>query len=225
MKKTLCGTTLLLCLMVFGGVPVARAAPITIFSNLGPGDTHGTNLTGTDNSSFPNYLVARGFSAVNSAKLDSVDIGVFDQPSLGNSFVIQLRSDAAGLPGAILESWSTSAPEVSGSVSPTNPPLLSLSSVIHPSLSAATNYWLAAGSATSGGWWTAPPGSPNQLFSVSLDGGATFFTLDPNNSAAFRLTGTDATNGTVPEPSTLLFLMSGLGGLIALRWRRRPRAT
>jgi len=82
-----------------------------------------------------------------------------------NRFEMQLFADANGAPGALLETWNFSATA--------NPTLITVTSVIHPSLMAGLQYWLTLAPAdpASYGLWYQNPAHQAGPYTVSVNNG------------------------------------------------------
>ncbi len=192
-----------------------------VFSNLGPGDewnhTSAYVLRGPQgDGTSPAGGKAMQFRPTFQAEFTSVELALGSGLIPGtNRIVVELRADAQGQPGAVLESFAfENLPYL---YSPTQ--TLSVgTSVSRPVLEANTTYWIAAfpGAAdTSGGWnWSSP--LQTGIWAASADG--TTWEFNPfgrTEIAAFRVNGTSV----VPEPGTLA--LCGVGGSLLLAVRRR----
>jgi len=189
------------------GLTTAKTALAdVIFSNLGPGSTFIINREYDTNATF----LATAFVTTGGGNLDTVSTPLF---SLTPPVEIGLYTDGGTHPGSLIESWSVPAPGVPGI-------LTTFSSVIHPSLAAATRYWLVIDQthAEQVAWYENDQSMP----------GGIWFGFDLNNlleavpaspMPALELASTAA--APVPEPATtLLFLASGLL-LLAPGWTGR----
>jgi hypothetical protein len=181
-----------------------------VFNNFGPSFTY-DSLAGW----LINYPPEEAFAFIpvgNSYSLTSIALAVCSEggvpaPSLG----LELTSDSSGHPGAVLESWTSTATGVCGSL---NPPVSDVS-VLHPSLIAGDQYWLVANSI--GGEsldWNWNSIGDLGLHAFSVDYGSTWI-LDPGETmGAFEIVGSPLKP--VPEPRTLLLVGSCLAGLLTL---------
>ena len=157
------------------------------------------------------------FTPSNTVALSSLvaPLGVFDGPNHLDAFLL---SDAAGHPGAVLETFS-----LSGLPGGFPLPLLTIPSALNPVLVAGQQYWFAAtgGPETFGGWaLTLYQGDPT-------DGGASRTVLGGVPQA--WMVGTGSRTGTlevfgdlvsVPEPSyTTMLLAAMLTMLLTVRGR------
>ncbi len=195
----------LLPVLVLCWIP-AHAA--TIYSNVGggfPGDSV-TNYN-TTATFFGTTFTTTGGGNLNTLSLDvsgttsPVTVGVY--------------ANSAGEPGTLLESWSATIPTTG--IPPT---LTTLTSIVHPSLLSATQYWVVLTQAspsqinwfgndtsTAGGVWSGSPiGSLSQFFS---------------DRAAPGIVLTSTVPSTVPEPTTWVLLAAPLAAML---WFRRHRA-
>jgi hypothetical protein len=136
--------------------------------------------------------------------LESIEIALSwtDFPGTTNDEDIWLMSDAAGLPGQIIEAFHiTGIPQVGT--------LMLANSTLHPMLSTDLQYWVLATHKGGIGWnwnntgdsgflFTSPPGSP--------------WFANPGAVGAFRVNAT-----ALPEPATLFLFAAGGGILATLR--------
>jgi hypothetical protein len=193
-----------ICLTLVGA---AAARADVLVDSFAAGSTHGTSVYPVAGGTAHSF----GFTVASSHTLDEIDLAVFHYQGFGpNAGVVELRDDAAGKPGAVLESWSVNGllPEVvSGNPTTTLAPV-SLLSTLHPTLAAGARYWVdALEPGSTGGWYDNlyPTGLQD---SVTVNGGSSWsaaaFQPDPG---ALRVLGTVAT---VPEPGTWGLMLAGL---------------
>ena len=116
---------------------------LAIYSNLGPGTGYDPSWGGT----LGGFVGANqglafqfSFAGPQSYLLDSVGLAV-GWVTGENQLNVSVMTDAAGLPGAVLESFSFT--DQLGSFGNANP-LLVGTSIAHPLLTPGTNYWLVA---------------------------------------------------------------------------------
>lgn len=191
------------------GLSIPTYAADTLFSSLGPSDSFSTTRPPvTGSATFFGYL-SQGmrFTSPLERSLTALELAL--QHATGpNTYQVTLHSNAAGQPGAILESWSTAAPTVAG--------IVVLPSSSHPLLQAGGTYWVTVAtgaSNTSGGWFLNDQGlNSGGAVIQSTPGGA--WSANSSADRALRVSG-----GVAPEPTSALLL--GLGGAAALGWGHR----
>ncbi|MCS6776388.1 MAG: choice-of-anchor R domain-containing protein [Chloroherpetonaceae bacterium] len=206
------GVTALLVISV-----LRSASAQVLFDNFGPGNTFQINAGLTQGFFRPPVVQGMGFTPTVSAHLSCIDLAI--SLSRGpNVFVLRLLSDNAGMPGALLEEWTVVGQMGTfGTVSP----IISVTSVNTPFLSAGSQYWVVpfATSATHAVWNYNITGDFGPL-AASNDGGITYTILPNQRRGAFRvLGGTPA----VPEPGPFSLLLATCAGA-SLLVRRRHNA-
>ena len=164
------------------------------------------------------YAEAAEFSVPvgTSYTLDRVTLALADalHSNGGSPVTAIVLNNNGGTPGTALESLTSSV--ASGSpFSGTNTVFISAT---HPLLSAGNRYWIAVETnSTSVISWLQSATTGTSL--TSLDGGQTWVS-DPTFNAAFKVEGTP--NGPmVPEPGSLVLLITGVVGLIGVRRRAK----
>lgn len=194
----------------------AAAAPAQVlFSNLGPGDSFDSSvgwiLSSSASACGIDQQIATSFVPSSTASLGTVELALDLFGGGANEIDIAVMTDAAGVPGATLESI-----HLSGAI-PGSPALVTATSALNPVLTGGTTYWVAAlvGLDTCGAWWFNNTGDLD--IAGSFDSGASWSGFPGLTAGALRVSGT----AVVPEPTTLGLL----GALViatplALRRRR-----
>ena len=173
--------------------PSSKAGtPVSISSDLTGTSTPGGYAVGQE-SPGKSWVIGAAFTPVGSNYALDQFRGLLSARSEQSLMIIELHRDAGGVPGLLLESWQIhlgSAPE-----------LVTLNSILHPTLIAGQQYWLTAGMAdpaSRGTWWInhigglccGAPGEVQGISTSSLNG-APFKpgTLTTSGFHAFEVTG------------------------------------
>jgi hypothetical protein len=173
---------------------------------------------GVEGANFGLESLATAFTPLVSDFLADAQVMVFQVAGFGGDphFNISLFSDAGGAPGSLIEQFGTAltAPATPGGI-------VTAKSGLSPKLLSKTQYWLVLtpfGSSTEIGWEQGGSQPVSTDFTTSPDGlGGWMPVSGPNPNLQFEV------DGTVPEPASLLLLVTVLG-LIAARlvgWETR----
>jgi hypothetical protein len=206
---------------------VARAAaadPIVLFSNLAANDAYseqratffGFDETRTDPNL--NFSRAMPFVPLATATLTTLEmplltVPLFGHPLLDGTLEVNLFESANGLPGTLLESFSSNGIHLPDQ-------LTVFQSTLQPLLQAGSLYFLEARAIgeTNGLWYltVTDPAAVEPDFRRRGEG--PWEVGERNVEAAFRVSGEPADIAPTPEPTTMVLVGAGL----ALgAWRRR----
>lgn len=202
------------CVWVCSLSGTARADQV-IFNSFGPGDSYDSALLHVAGS-----LANSGYEAVAVAFTPTVTANVtsisFPAQGVAINVNMVLANDSGGNPGSALETFSSIA--LGGDT------ILTENSVLHPSLTAGTTYWLEmlpsdpSNTFGFGGWNGTSPNVAGLESQSNVPG----FWQDVATSeiAAFDVMGTGAT----PEPASLSLFGIGALGLLGFCGLKRKRA-
>lgn len=198
-----CLRTMAIALFVSGAV-LSKAD--TLINTFGASGTGYVNAAGWNLDS--SLWMGKTFTLSQSYTLSTIDIAL---RMVGDSdqMMINLRSDSAGLPGSILESFTLTS-EFGANTSGR----YSIASILNPQMDAGTYHVTieAIGDAT--GKWNLNNGAGTGLMVTSPDAGGNWTSFTDTNGAIL-VTGAQV----VPEPATMTAL--AIGGLALLRRRRK----
>jgi hypothetical protein len=204
--------------LLLGGVRQAKADHL--YNTFGPGDSFNKSsaVVIAGQSRLTTYTArAMEFSPSETATLDLVRFAM--TAGAAGPFEAVLVADNGGQPGTALEDL--------GSVSVTSSTAIySLSSSLHPLLTAGTEYWLILqptnpNSLTLAYWNLSSPPVPAPR-AVTNDPAHGSWSVVLGQAAAFDIQGTAAT--ATPEPASLTLLGVGAVCLLGYGWRQRKRA-
>jgi hypothetical protein len=191
------------------GIPSANAiykitnatfsSPVTIFSDLTGNFTPGGYIVG-QYSPGNTFTIGAAFAVVGQNYTLSLIQTLMSFSSGVNNMTVGLYTDAGGVPGSRLESWSLV------NVLPPTQSIVTLTSVVNPTLMAGQRYWITAAMANPtsvGVWWINAIGDGLQGFASSSLNGAPF-TPGANTVFgfhAFAVAGIGSSSSVPPAPT------------------------
>lgn len=205
MKKFLSLVILLVLFAMFAGI----ANAFVIYDNMEGNVYDGTSydlITGSGAFIGSNYVAEPFIAWDGDYTLCSIEIPVSIDAGT-SSLIVALLADDSGTPGSLIESIG---PTTIGSG------IVQFNSVTHPVLYDYTQYWVAVypgGSDTWASWYL----TTNSVGSLAYNENDEGWTVDESSLPAMRVNGCDP----VPEPSSILMLLSGAGALGGIIIRRR----
>jgi len=173
--------------------PAARAG--TIYDNFGSGDSYvpaSWAISGPSSPTFSEIDTAAPFTPGTTAQVGSIELPLIYVQGT-NSLVVKLLGDSSGLPdeGTVLESWTLSGISDSSTI-------YTLTSLVNPTVTAGTQYWVAAFAGASDslhGWNYNNTGVTGFATDQHLGSGWTLWTSSSSLTPAFRVS-------VVPLPDT-----------------------
>jgi hypothetical protein len=208
------------CTLLFVAPAVSRAD--ILFTNFGPGFSYNANVGNFvgDDGAGDNAAQADTFTSGLTETLSSIEIALSCFGPCGGVVDVSLRTNAAGLPGGVLETFIVV--DATLSALGTNNSPITLNSILHPLLTSGTAYWVSVtGDPANSVAWnlnTTGDASP-ELFSP--DGGATWLSLG-FTPGAYEVNGQGSA---VPEPASVPVLASMIAVIGVLTWRRRKASS
>jgi hypothetical protein len=210
----------IVAVLVWAGLATA----VPIYSTFGPGDSYHA-WQGYD-VGWPGYEWDRGEQFMyscpesRSCTLDSIEIALrqvyIDCAAVGvNRIDVWLTTDAGGVPGTVMESWSF-VDQLS-----INSRILVGNSILHPTLNPDTPYWLVASTPDSSTWAEWLKSSPAFLGSHArrLGESGSWQVYESITQGAFRINAT-CVPPVVPVPAAVVLGSLGVGLVGYLRRRR-----
>jgi hypothetical protein len=203
-------------IFVFAATAISRA-DVMVFNNFGAGLSYNTGAGNFVGNAFDgsgnNYGEGVEFTPYFTANLSSLDIALSCFFGCSDSFTVSLDASSSGAPGAALESFTISGASL-GPLGTNNPALL-LTSVLMPTLTAGTPYWVTVTSDVNDSIvWNWNSTGDTSADALSTDGGSTWFAPSGETPGAVRV------GGSVPEPGAIV-LLSTVVLLLAIGSRRR----
>lgn len=206
---------LLLALALSAPTPVR--ASVILYDNFGGGNayTAGAGHTVSTAASGAGFAqtAAMPFTPGVGATLESLTLAL-GRSGGANDVYVELRADAAGVPGAALETFHVV--NALGGFGLGDPPV-SLTSAGHPLMQAGNTYWVVARAGGADTWaaWNFNSAGDSGPLALSNDN-LTYYPMD-DTRGAFRVVGVQA--DAVPEPGTAAVL--GVLAACGLAARRR----
>jgi len=191
------------------------ASAAAIFTNFGPALSYDTTQGNGMGNDFAGDVLAQGdsFTPTVTSVFWSATLAlscVIGCPAPAD-FTIALNADNSDSPGSVIESFSLTGVLLNGLGNNNTP--ITVTSILYPTLTAGTLYWITASSSIANTltWNNNSTGDTNDQ-AVSQDGGATWFAPTGATPSALEV-------DSVPEPSTGV-LLAGAGLLLGLARKR-----
>ena len=197
-------------------VLLPSGALASIFSNFGPGQSYGASVGDSVGNYFDgnNYAEGSLFTPTATATFGSLQIALSCAFLCPDTFTVALDRDNGDQPGAAIESFVVSG-AVLGTFGDANSPLV-LDSVLQPTLTAGTQYWLTVANASGNDSieWNLNTTGDTSDQAISTDGGTTWFSPSGQTPGAYEV---DSSALVTPEPGSTGLLIVGLSFLFLMR--------
>lgn len=207
-----------LSIVLFAVSGVAHADTV-LFTNFGAGMSYDTSGGLSVGNYFDgnNYAHSDQFTVSSTSTLSSLQLALSCLFACPDNFTVDLTSDSSGSPGGVLEAFSVAGSSLQPLGSGTA--VVDLTSLLHPTLTAGTEYWVTVFSDTNNtiAWNWNSTGNTNNT-AVSTDGGATWFAPSSETPGALQVDGPSTT--VIPEPGTFALLGTSLAGLVGFGRRK-----
>jgi hypothetical protein len=191
-----------------------------LFNTFGGGSSYNVNNGNVLGNAFDgnNYAEAETFTVSGQAVFSGLRLALScSVAGCPDALTIALTSDSSGSPGSVIESFSYSG-TLLGSLGINNVPV-SLSSLLNPTLTPGTSYWITVATTLNNSVaWNWNGAGTSALQAISADGGASWFAPSGQTNGVFEVDGSSA-----PEPTTIATLLGG-GALMLLK-RKFSRKT
>ena len=194
-----------------------------IFSNLGPSGTYDTANSLIVGNDFVGDNLAEGdtFQASSNAIFGDFQVALSCISACPDPFTVALTQDSGSdSPGTVIESFTDSGLLLG--TAGNNNPLLAFDSVLHPTLTAGTSYWITVSSDLNDSIaFSENITGDTSDEAISTDGGAPYFSPSGLTPGAYQVDSA-AQTAVTPEPDSFLLLASGLP-LLAFARKFAPR--
>jgi len=214
-------------------ISATQARASIIFNTLGPaGSEYDSNnfysISGTGSNAGNYRARAMGFTPSSDAIVTEIDLAIALFSGTA-PITVSLNSDAAGIPGAVIDG-GTASWVLSGLTNTTSCPGACLNLVTistSHALVGGTTYWVVARTTAAGdayaGWFYS---TPNLSMLRATDDGTGFVSVGRDtHAAALALSGTSDSLITSPTPEPSTIVLGGAGLLLVTVLRRRRRGT
>ena len=184
-----------------------------IYSNFGAGNSYSCCIGYTISGS-----TSQGgeFTSPGNYDVNQIDLGLTNVLG-GNSAVVNLWTESGGLPNSLLGSWNVSGQPGFGAVSNV---LTTIGGISGISLTLGSNYFLTVAPGAADTWDAWNWNTIGEAGTIVANGGSGWSAFPDSTLPAFDVLGNQSSNVRVPEPGTLLLLLTAFAGLGTMRSRK-----